>query len=381
MRVLHLQKASGVAGSERHLLALLPALAAQGIDVRMGVLAADNGFSFVRCLDRLGIPTSVVPAGPRWNPRLLRWLVGETRRFSPSVVHTHLVHADLYGQPAARICGVPGVSTMHGPSAFYRREPYRSLRRVAGHLASRTIVISEHLGRFAAELGLARPGRIEVIHYGVDPEPWALPAEARRRARLATGLSEDELAVGIAARLIPGKGHDVLLEAVRQTAAVVPRLRLLVAGDGPLRAELEDAARTTCPPGTVRFLGYVTDMPAFMSSCDVVVVPTSPELGEGFGLAALEAMAAGRPVVASRVASLPEIVLDGETGLLFPPGSAAGLAQALVTLADPVLRDRLGAAGAARARTRFDLGEMVSRTVAVYKSVAASKPAGHLLRS
>ena len=140
-------------------------------------------------------------------------------------------------------------------------------------------------------------------------------------------------------------------------------------GDGPERAVLERLVEQHCAPGTVTFLGFVADIGPFMHACDALAFPTKPELSEGFGLAALEAMAAGRPVVASAVGSLPEVV-DETTGRLVPPSSVDALASAILELArDRALCERLGVNGAARARTEFPLEKMVRSTIEVYDEV------------
>jgi len=118
----------------------------------------------------------------------------------------------------------------------------------------------------------------------------------------------------------------------------------------------------------VRFLDFMPDVRPLVQACDVLAFPTAPELGEGFGLAALEAMAAERPVVATAVGALPEVVAHGQTGIVVPPGDRGQLADALVRLArDPGLRARLGAAGRERARTEFSIDRMIGRTLAVYE--------------
>lgn len=162
-----------------------------------------------------------------------------------------------------------------------------------------------------------------------------------------------------------------MLSALSQMPPTCPPTALLVAGDGPLRSMLENQARRL---GTdARFLGFVSDMPAFMNACDIVVFPTQPELGEGFGLAALEAMAAGRPVIATAIASLPEVVIDGGSGMLVAPGSAAALAKAISLLAsDEVLRRRLGEAASIRATEAFSIESMTEATIAVYKELVGS---------
>jgi glycosyltransferase involved in cell wall biosynthesis len=183
-----------------------------------------------------------------------------------------------------------------------------------------------------------------------------------------------DFALGIASRLVAGKGHDVLIPAFARASAELGTIKLLVAGDGPERGRLERMADRCCAPGTVRFVGFVSDIGPFMQACDALAFPTLAELSEGFGLAALEAMAAGRPVIASAVGSLPEVVDDGVTGVLVPPSSVDALGTAIVGLArDPVLRERLGANGATRARKDFPLEKMVRATIDVYEGALESE--------
>jgi glycosyltransferase involved in cell wall biosynthesis len=366
MRVLHVQKAKGIGGSERHLLSLLPALAAAGVDVRMCVAAAGRAADFTERLRELGVPFAVLRAGPHVNPLLVTELRREIRGFRPDLVHTHLIHADLHGQLAARLAGVVGVSSVHGTHGFYRREPYLSVARMAGRSARLTIAISEHVRRFIEDLRLSREGAVRVIPYGIDASGWLALGAERASARAVLGLDAGDVAVGVASRLVPHKGHSFLLRGHAHASRGRPNLRLLVAGDGPLRADLEREARGL--DGRVHFLGFVPDIRSFLNACDVLAFPTQPEFGEGFGLAALEAMAASCPVVATAVASLPEVVSAEETGILVDPGSVEELAAALVRLAeDATLRRAMGKRGHERACTRFSLEAMVERMIAAYE--------------
>jgi len=370
VKVIHVQKSAGIGGSERHLLALLPALARRGHEVRVVVLSAPGSATFTSALSAAGIPVAGIPAGPDLNPWLVAWLSTIFRRERPHLVHTHLIHADVHGQPAARLAGVPAVSTVHGTHPFYRRPPWRTAAAIAGHLARRTIAISHHVADTLTEAGVVPQARVRVIHYGIDPAPWQETLARHHEARRRFGLDGADVAVGVASRLIAHKGHAELLRAMAIAAGQASPLRLLVAGHGPLRADLERLARDLGISERVRFLGFIDDVAAFMAACDIVAFPTQPALGEGFGLAALEAMAAGRPVVATRVASLPEVVADGETGLLVPPGDPPALAEALVRLAtDDGLRARLGAVAARRAAEQFSLEAMVEATLNVYTEV------------
>ena len=367
MRVLHVQKAAGIGGSERHLLMLLPALREAGVEVRACVAVTGDGRRFADELRARDIDVREADAGPDLNPRLVRWLTQQAREFQPAILHTHLIHADLHGQIAARLAHVPSVSSVHGTLAALRRPPYRSVGRAIGRVTPLTIAISVHVQRFLESLRLRTAGSVRVVHYGLDPHGWpATPAE-RQSARATFELEDDDVAVAITARLIPGKGHDLLLDALGDALRSEPRLRLLVAGDGPTRTELGRQARAL-PAGAVRFLDFMPDVRPLVQACDVLAFPTAPELGEGFGLAALEAMAAERPVVATAVGALPEVVAHGQTGIVVPPGDRGQLADALVRLArDPGLRARLGAAGRERARTEFSIGRMIGRTLAVYE--------------
>jgi glycosyltransferase involved in cell wall biosynthesis len=368
MRVLHIQKAKGIGGSERHLLSLLPALAEAGVEVRMCVAVAGRARDFTEPLRELGVSLAVLRAGPHINPLLVTALRREIRGFRPDLVHTHLIHADLHGQLAARLAGIVGVSSMHSAHSFYRREPYRSAGRVAGRSARLTIAISEHVRRFIEDLRLSRAGAVRVIPYGIDASRWLASDAERTSAREALGLDAGDIAVGVASRLVPHKGHSFLLRGHARASRRAPMLRLLVAGDGPLRADLEREARGL--DGRIHFLGFVPDIRSFLNACDVLAFPTQPEFGEGFGLAALEAMAASCPVVATTVSSLPEVVSAEETGILVDPGSVDALAAALVRLAeDATLRRAMGQRGRERACDRFSLKAMVERTIAVYEEV------------
>ena len=302
MRVLHVQKVKGIGGAERHLLSLLPGLAANGVEVGIVVIASDEADGFVEAMRSNGVPVHTVDA-PKTSlsPGLARRLSREIRSFRPDVVHTHLIHADLHGQLAAWRRGVPSVSSVHSVHDFYGREPYRSAARLAGRLAARTIAISRFAGEFLLANRIVGRARLRVVHYGIDPSGWTVADQTRDEARRNFGLPLEGVVVGVAARLIEGKGH---VDAIRAMKVVRGGVTLAIAGEGPEGQALRRMA-DELGGDHVRFLGFVSDVPRFMDAVDVVCFPTRPSLGEGFGLAALEAMAAGRPVIASRVASFP----------------------------------------------------------------------------
>jgi glycosyltransferase involved in cell wall biosynthesis len=372
MRVLHIQKVNGIGGSERHLLALLPALHGRGIEVGMVVVATGDSIRFVQPLREAGIEPRILRAHKDLDLRLTPNLRTEIRAFGATLVHTHLVHADVYGQPAARLSGVPGVSTFHNMSLRLRRSPYRVAAVAAGRLATRSIAISEAVRGAVEALGIPRRGTVRVVPYGIDVTGRRLTPAARTTVRARLGLCEDDVAVTVAARLIEGKGHEILIDAIGRALMEAPHLKLLIAGDGPTRPALERLARSI-PEDRTRFLGFVEDTRDLIGASDVVAFPTLPSIGEGFGLTALEAMAAGVPVIASGTGALPEVVEDGRTGVVVPAGSFEALAAALTHLARaPAERERLGDAGLERARADFSLEATAERTIAVYEEALGS---------
>jgi glycosyltransferase involved in cell wall biosynthesis len=353
VRVVHVHRIRGIGGSERHLLTLLPALAAGGIEpVFLGLDDPDGELEpFYR---ELGVEAARLPCPRDVDPDLLRRVRRELARLRPDVVHTHLVHGDVYGALGAG--RVPVVSTKHNDDPF-RRGPFRFAERLLTRRAARVIAITHALRRFCIqEVGLP-PRKVEVVPYGLDglPTPWgeSPPVE----------LPEDALVLLCVARLAPQKGVDVAVRALARVRAVEPRAVLVVLGEGPDRPRLA---------GDGVFLpGRVGDVAAWYHRAELLVHPAR---WEGFGLALLEAMLSAKPVVATRVSSAPEVVADGETGVLVPPDDEEALADAVLgLLGDPTRAGSMGQAGLARARSKFSVARMSDRTAAVYASVSAER--------
>jgi len=231
-------------------------------------------------------------------------------------------------------------------------------RYLYNHAVDAVIAISEGV-RTALLAADVASDRIRVVPSGVDADAFAAPPGARERLRAEWGCGSEDVVVIVVGVLEARKGHAVLFDALR-TVRDVPGLRCVVVGDGALATELRDRARDL----PVRFLGFRSDVAACLAAADVAVLPS---LHEGLGIAALESMAAARPLVASRVGGLAEVVGDETSGLLVPPGDAAALGAALARLArDAALRARLGAAGAARVRDSYSTAAMAEGTLACY---------------
>lgn len=372
MRILHLQKVSGIGGSERHLLQLLPALQRRQADIEMLVLREGNAGWFSARLQEQGVETREITAGPDINPMLLRRLTRMFHQSSANLIHTHLIHADVYGQMAGRLAHIPTVMTLHsGIFEFWNRGTRALIRRAAGK-AQRVIAISEHVARAIERARLVPRSKVRVVPYGIEASDWMFDERARVLARERLGWDHEDLVIGVAARLIPLKGHDFLVDAFVQAAPRIERGILAIAGEGPLRRGL--AERAASVSARIDLLGHVSDVKSFMNACDIVVFPTLRGLGEGFGLAALESLAAGRVTVATNVDSLPELIEHDRTGILVEPGDVPALADALVRLAaDPEERRALGLAGQNGVTQRFPVENMVDRTIRVYEEAVESE--------
>jgi len=369
-RVIHLSKMTGAAGSEGHLLALLPGLRARGVDARLWMLVEPGNpvQDYVDRAEALGVPVERVIIRRHFDPGLWRRLAVRLRDARPDLVHTHLIHADLYGIPAARWAGVRGVvSSRHNDDRFRRWLPVRVLSRWLWRQADAGIAISEAIRRFAIAYEGVSPQKIHTIHYGLDPASVHAPPDARTRLRQELGLPADAPLVGSVCRLIEQKGLDNALDGFAQVVAEFPAAHYAIAGDGPLRGALEAQAARLGVADRVHFLGWRADAPAIFAALDVLLAPSR---WEGFGLVFLEAMALGVPVISTRVSAIPEVIADGETGWLVPPDDPAAIAGALrAALADPDERCRRGEAGRARLESQFTVDAMVERTLAVYRGV------------
>jgi glycosyltransferase involved in cell wall biosynthesis len=359
--ILHLQKVAGIAGSETYLLSLLPGLRERGWNARMLMLHAGEpgAFDFADELDRRGVPVDAIRLRADVDPIAFAQLVSYLARRRPAVLHTHLVHADVYGQLAGAAARVPvRFSTKHGFNEFRENRGFALADRLVAGLADVHIAVSRGLARYLAETeGFAEDG-FQIVHYGIQAGPPPQPYDGPPRL----------LAVG---RLIPIKGHLVLLRAFARALKEVPELELRVAGQGPLHPALRSVAAELGLEPNVRLLGQVTPIQKAIEEVSVVVVPS---LGEGFGMVALEAMERARPVIASAVGGLVDIVRDGETGILVPAGEVEPLANAIVDLvSNPKRARKLGAAGREHALEWFHDDRSLERTELLYRSLLDAK--------
>jgi glycosyltransferase involved in cell wall biosynthesis len=346
---MHVHRIRGIGGSERHLLTLLPALAERGIDpVFVGL--DDPAWDAADFYGALQVPAVRIMSPRDFDPLLL---VRLARTLRADVVHTHLVHADVYGGLAARLRRTRLVSTKHNDDPF-RVGPFRFVERGLSRLTDRIVTITDALHRFTVDQVGVPADKVETIHYGLDdiPDAWGVnpPDDVPDNARVLVAV----------ARLTEQKGIDV---AIRALAELPDDVVLVVLGEGPARVALLGLARGLGVEARVFLLGRVPDVAAWLRRATVLVHPAR---WEGFGLGVLEAMLAGLPVVATNVSALPELVVDGETGVLVVPDDVRALVRAVERALE---HPELGVGGRARARTEFSVARMADHTAALYDSI------------
>jgi glycosyltransferase involved in cell wall biosynthesis len=302
------------------------------------------------------------------------------RRERPAIVETHTAKAGFVGRLAARLARVPVVvHTFHGhilDGYFGASKTYllRCMERLLGKTTDAILAVSECVKRDLVTHGVASPNRIRVVPLGIELEPFLMADKARGGFRMELGLDGHDRLVGIVGRLAPVKNHRLFLNAAALVSRLEPHARFVVVGDGILRSELETRARELGICNRVFFTGWRRDLPRIYADLDVLVVSSD---NEGTPLAAIEAMAAGCPVVATCVGGMPDVVRHGETGILVSPRSPRELAEGiLAVIQDRSLRADLGEKARPDMQRRFDRRRLIADMERLYVELLAYKGGG-----
>jgi len=304
-------------------------------------------------------------------PVQIRRLARDIRSVDP-----HVVHSRNWGTVEAvaaarwvRNCAV--VHSEHGlETDAYAREPWRRVwfRRVAFELADRVLAVSYQLRDLHARRTGFAARRIGVIHNGVDERRFFADAAARARMRAELGIADNEFCIGCVGNLLPVKDHLTALEAVARVAGVLRRWRLVIAGEGSERPRLE-AFINQHPDWKARvsLLGTTERIPELLNAIDIYLLPS---ISEGISNSLLEAMSCELPVIATERGGNPEVVVDGKSGLLFPAGDTAKLAEQLLLLeGSPEMRAQLAKQAVSRVRQEFSIDSMVRNYARLYESL------------
>ena len=337
----------------------------------MAFVASDLDVDVVR-IDQLG--REISPLRDLVATLRLAWLI---RRERPDILHTHTAKAGTVGRVAALLAGRHAppivVHTFHGHVLRGYFGPLRSrlFRLLERWLAAHTtalIAVSPQVRDDLVSLGVAPPERFAVIRLGIElDERVACGQNGRLESRRYLGIPTDRFAVGWIGRMTAVKRTDDVLVAFKRLRDEGVDAVLCMVGDGPDREQLERRAHELGVVRDTLFLGYQKDVAPFYAAFDALVLPSS---NEGTPVSAIEALAAGRPVVATRVGGVPDVVQEGEDGFLVEPGATDELADRLAQLArDPALRDRMGRAGRERVLPRYAVARLVDDVDRLYRSL------------
>ncbi|HPC32420.1 MAG TPA: glycosyltransferase family 4 protein, partial [Syntrophales bacterium] len=322
------------------------------------------------------VPELVRPVAPLRDLRAFLRIRGLIRRLAPQIVHTHTSKAGIIGRLAAFSAGVPVVvHTPHGHVfwGYFGAVASRffiTLEKSASRLTDRLIMLTGQEKADHLRYRIAPPDKFVVIHSGVCLEPFLQITAADSRPDSDPAFPPDSFVIGTIGRLTAIKGQRYLLEAAAGLLREIPELICIIVGEGELRRELAARAASLGMGERAFFPGWRRDVPSYMAALDLFVMPS---LNEGMGRVVVEAMAAGRAVIASDVGGLRDLVVHGENGLLVPPGNAAALAAAIRTLyRDPKRRRIMGQNGRMKAPA-FSAAAMIKKIDELYMNLLREK--------
>lgn len=364
--ILFLSTSSGPGGAERVISNLAASL---DPNKYRPILCLFRPGWIQECSESRGVRTYVIPTHGMVD---WRWLIRARALLQEEqvdLIHAHEFDANVQGTMVAMILGIPVIATVHGKNYFgeklRRRFAYRWVSRRAT-----MVTVSENLRQFIFEKVGILSGQVKVIYNGVDELPAFDRAEVDV-CRKELGLPEDDQLVGVVGNLYSIKGHQYLIDGIPAVLEQCPKTSFLFAGRGQLETQLRLQVHRLGLDKRVHFLGLRQDIPRILALLDVFVLPS---LSEGLSMAILEAMMARKPVVATKIGGNPELVLDGETGVLVPPRNSQALARGMLSvLTNRALAHQLGENGRRRAEEQFSLQTMVKAYEALYKDCLESR--------
>jgi glycosyltransferase involved in cell wall biosynthesis len=372
MKVLHVINTLSAGGAELHLLTLCRYLKRQGAELVVACLKEHvrGSRSLVADFENENIRVINLDADSRYNLSFLGRLLRLVKNERPDILHTHLPRADIAGALAFRLASPPAfVCSVHGIYHDRWFGPWSApLMRCAYREADAVIAISAAVKNWLhQDLGI-RGDKVKVIHYGIETNRFTRCNAVKN----LNGKTNGQAVVGSIGRLEPGKGFDCLIRAMQEVRQQVPNASLSIAGHDPLGYgnELAGLIVRLSLKDHVQLVGFQRDVASFLHATDVFAFASR---SEGFGQVVIEAMAAGKPVVVSRIPSLTEIVKDGETGLLIEPGQPEHFARAITwLLMHRKEAEELGRRGQTCVQDHFSADKMARETVSLYDQLVGS---------
>lgn len=375
IKVLHIHTRAIIGGSGTNTLLSMAGLPKDRFEA---VLACGSEGALPEEARKKGLRVIIIPhlkneINPSNDFLALREIISLLKSEDFAIVHTHNSKAGILGRLAARWCRVPViVHTMHScvfryPNLnFFQRSFFYIIEKWTAGFTDKIIAISPTLETIFIESGIAPPEKIATIYSGIGLESFRVATDLVQKKR-SLGIAEGELVVGTVSRLAEGKGHKYIIQAIPLIVAQVPHVKFVFVGDGPARFELEDLADQLRVRDKIIFTGERNDVPELLQAFDIFCLVS---LYEGMGRVILEAQAAGKPVVATKIGGIPDIVLENKTAFLIKPKDSTGLADNLIRLLkDEKLRTEMSQAARGFIDYHFSLQKMVEDIMRVYNEL------------
>lgn len=375
IKLLWLIDSLGHGGAENLMPKILAKIDTAEFDQRVCVLQVKDNNPIARELKGIGVPVDFVPIPRLRNltnlPRLLSYL----RRVKPDIVHTQLEFSGTLGCFATKLLGIPNVTTFHtfhapkdeGRSHWRYELMWASFR----YFADLILAVSESVRSNIIEVGRLPAGKVITMHNGIEINGFSKESVSKAVVKRSDfDIPEDAKVILTVAVLRKPKGIQFVLEALPQILQEAPDTYYLIIGDGKYRHTLEELARSSKIAERVRFAGFRTDIPALLALGDIFILPT---LDDALPTVLMEAMAARKPLIASNVGGVPEILQDGINGILVPPGDPQAIGEACVELlTDRELIEAYTAAGFEIVQKNFNIDTQVAKLEQTYQELIAN---------
>jgi glycosyltransferase involved in cell wall biosynthesis len=365
-RVLHVLANLGAGGAERMAVHIVLGLNRQRFEPAIVAYSGRYGSDLEQQLDAAGVKTWFLGKGSGFDWRTYYRLHRVFKEFRPDIVHTH-VHVMRYAFPS--LAYFKPRLMVHTVNNIAEREiepRARWLQRLAYRRGVIPVAVAREVANSMQRLyGI---GNSRVVWNCIPTDLYASPQTSRQAWRVKQGFSEEDVLFVCVARFAPQKNHALLINAFAKGPASDPKAHLVLAGQGVLRAQLQERVNQLGLTGRVHFLGLRTDIPDVLGAADIFALGSDYE---GNPLSVIEAMAAGLPIVSTAAGGVPELLQNGKQGFIVQPGQGKQLSEAMMTLLkDPGLRRTMGAAAAARAKEKFDVSAMVRAYEELYDEIS-----------
>ena len=355
-------------GSEKHVIGLASGLQARGFDARIVTIFEEGILG--PSVRKEGIPFECIHAPQSWGLETLIRILGWMRHRPMSILHTYLFGFHVFAGLPAKLLKVPVILSSRRELAHWQKARHRWVENLGNGLVDQVICCSEAARQWTLDKEVIRPEKLLTIYNGVDLKRFELPFQ-QMEIRTEFGIPRDKPVIGTVANFSYEKGYPYLLEAIERIHHRKPEAWFLLVGSGPLEDEMKKMASKSPAKGQIIFAGNRSDIPRVLAAMDIFVLAS---LSEGFPNVLLEAMAMARPVVASAVGGIPELVESGQDGILVPHRDSRSLAEAVLHLLDDETQaTRLRYLAAEKIKTKFSLERMLDDYEQLYQRILRAK--------